>query len=86
MTKTDKLQQMLGKLQQNMLQNMLQDLNNPDKRGPQLYNAIIKELQRNGIDCLPKAGDQDSNALQKLLDASRAQLQDYYTIAPHAEA
>lgn len=68
---SDKLQSMLSKLQEGMLQRMLQDLDDPDKRGPQLYNAIIKELQRNGIDCLPKAGDQGQNALYRLLEASR---------------
>lgn len=78
MTDTNKLQKMLGQLQQGMLQMMLQDLNDPDKRGPQLYNAIIKQLQRNGIDCLPKAGDGEENALSKLLKATKENFENSY--------
>lgn len=86
MANTNKLQNMLSQLQECMLQNMLQDLNDPQKRGPQLYNAIIKQLQRNGIDCIPKAGEDGSNTLQKLLQASKNALQDYDGIYPHSEA
>lgn len=86
MADTNKLQNMLSQLQECMLQNMLEDLNDPQKRGPQLYNAIIKELQRNGIDCIPKAGDEGSNALQKLLQASKSSLEDYDSMYPHSEA
>lgn len=86
MTDTDKLQKMLGQLQQGMLQMMLQDLNDPDKRGPQLYNAIIKQLQRNGIDCLPKAGDQGQNALQRLLEATREASRAQGSTFPFGEA
>lgn len=55
---------------------MLEDLNNPEKCTPQLYNAIIKELQRNGIDCLPKAGEEGENALNKLLNAVQQDFSD----------
>ena len=64
-------EQLLGSIQEKMLSNMLEDLNNPEKCTPQLYNAIIKELQRNGIDCLPKAGEEGENALNKLLTVVR---------------
>ena len=51
--------------------NMLDDLKDPEKRNPQLYNAIIKELQRNGINCVPKAGEDGDNALASLLKATK---------------
>lgn len=86
MSSTDKLQEMLSKLQEGMLERMLQDLDDPDKRGPQLYNAIIKELQRNGIDCLPKAGQDDQNALQRLLEATRNASQDMNDMYHFSEA
>ena len=47
--KYDELEELLGNIQESLLDNMLRDLQNPDKRSPQLYNAIIKELERNGI-------------------------------------
>ena len=49
-----------------MLSSMLEDLKDPDKRTPSLYNAIIKELQRNNIDIVPKAGD-SSDIMNQLL-------------------
>lgn len=58
-------------IQDNMLENMLNDLKDPEKRNPQLYNAIIKELQRNGINCVPKAGEDGDNALASLLKATK---------------
>lgn len=69
-------EQLMGIIQERMLENMLEDLNNPEKRTPQLYNAIIKELQRNGIDCVPKAGEESENALQRLLVSVRDDLED----------
>lgn len=69
-------EQLMGIIQERMLENMLEDLNNPEKRTPQLYNAIIKELQRNGIDCIPKAGEESENALQRLLVSVRDDLED----------
>lgn len=86
MASTDKLQEMLSKLQEGMLERMLQDLDDPDKRGPQLYNAIIKELQRNGIDCMPKAGQDGQNALQRLLEATRNASKDMDGMYPFSEA
>lgn len=86
MASTDKLQEMLSKLQEGMLERMLQDLDDPDKRGPHLYNAIIKELQRNGIDCMPKAGQDGQNALQRLLEATRNASQDMDGMYPFSEA
>ena len=72
------LESLLGNIHEEMLQNMLNDLRNPDKRSPQLYNAIIKELERNGIDCVPKAGDCEENALSKLLKATKENFENSY--------
>ena len=57
MTERKELEDILGHIHKTMLNDMLEDLRNPEKRTPQLYNAVIKELERNGIDCVPKAGD-----------------------------
>lgn len=62
---------LLSLIQDSMLENMLSDLKDPEKRNPQLYNAIIKELQRNGINCVPKAGEDGDNALASLLKATK---------------
>ena len=72
------LESLLGNIHEEMLQNMLNDLRNPDKRSPQLYNAIIKELERNGIDCVPKAGEGEENALNKLLKATKENFEESY--------
>lgn len=76
--KYDALEELLGDIQESLLNNMLKDLQNPDKRSPQLYNAIIKELERNGINCIPKAGDGDDNALSKLLKATKQRFEEDY--------
>lgn len=62
------LEDILAQIQEKLYEVMLNDLNNPDKRSPQLYNAIIKELERNGIDCVPKAGEDQENAFTQLLN------------------
>ena len=80
------LEALLSNLQETKLENMLSDLNDPDKRSPQLYNSIIKELERNGIDCVPKAGESDENALQQLLEATTASLEGYGGMSLHGEA
>lgn len=72
------LESLLGNIHEEMLQNMLNDLRNPDKRSPQLYNAIIKELERNGIDCVPKAGEGEENVLSKLLKATKENFENSY--------
>lgn len=72
------LESLLGNIHEEMLQNMLNDLRNPDKRSPQLYNAIIKELERNGIDCVPNAGEGEENALSKLLKATKENFENSY--------
>lgn len=72
------LESLLGNIHEEMLHNMLNDLRNPDKRSPQLYNAIIKELERNGIDCVPKAGEDEENALSKLLKATKESFENSY--------
>ena len=64
---TQELEEILGLIQEKLYDAMSNDLDNPEKRSPQLYNAIIKELERNGIDCVLKAGDDDGNALNSLL-------------------
>lgn len=76
--KYDALEELLGDIQEELLNNMLKDLNNPEKRSPQLYNAIIKELERNGINCVPKAGDGDENALSRLLKATKEKFENDY--------
>lgn len=76
--KYDALEELLGDIQESLLDNMLKDLKNPDKRSPQLYNAIIKELERNGINCVPKAGDGDENALTRLLRATKEKFEEDY--------
>ena len=76
--KYDELEELLGNIQESLLDNMLGDLQNPDKRSPQLYNAIIKELERNGINCVPKAGDGDENALTRLLKATKEKFENDY--------
>ncbi len=76
--KYDELEELLGDIQETLLDNMLKDLQNPDKRSPQLYNAIIKELERNGINCVPKAGDGDENALTRLLKATKEKFENDY--------
>lgn len=78
MTRTDRLESLMSSIQETMLEKMLEDLNDPDKATPQLYNAIIKELQRNGIDCLPKAGEEGDNALKRLLEGVRSSFEDDY--------
>lgn len=40
--------------------------------------AIIKELERNGINCVPKAGDGDENALTRLLRATKEKFEEDY--------
>lgn len=76
--KYDELEELLGDIQESLLNNMLKDLQNPDKRSPQLYNAIIKELERNGINCVPKAGDGGENALTRLLKATKEKFENDY--------
>lgn len=72
----NELEELLGDIQNSLLENMLADLQDPDKRSPQLYNAIIKELERNAINCIPKAGDSGENALAKLLKATQAKFEE----------
>lgn len=76
--KYDELEELLGNIQESLLDNMLKDLQKPAKRSPQLYNAIIKELERNGINCVPKAGDGDENALTRLLKATKEKFENDY--------
>ena len=64
---TQELEELLGLIQEKLYDAMSNDLDNPEKRSPQLYNAIIKELERNGIDCVLKAGEDEGNALNSLL-------------------
>lgn len=68
----NKKEELLSEIHDHLLKDMLEDLKNPDKRTPQLYNAIIKELERNGIDCIPKAGEDQQNALQSLLEGVKS--------------
>lgn len=76
MNREKRLEQLMAVIHEEMLENMRRDLEDPDKRTPQLYNAIIKELQRNGIDCVPKRGEDQDNALFGLLEATKARLEE----------
>ena len=70
------LANILGHIHKAMLDDMLEDLKNPEKRTPQLYNAVIKELERNGIDCVPKAGDEAGDTLKRIMDNVKENLGD----------
>lgn len=76
----NKKEELLSEIHDYLLKDMLEDLKNPDKRTPQLYNAIIKELERNGIDCIPKAGEDQQNALQSLLEGVKSAYEEDYGI------
>lgn len=83
MSRANRLEDLMAEIQELMLKYMKEDLEDPEKRSPQLYNAIIKELQRNGIDCLPKAGEDQENALQKLLESTKKHFNDDYGDTPY---
>lgn len=68
MTTRDKTEALLEDIHNILLKDLLEDLKNPNKRTPQLYNAVIKELERNGIDCIPKAGEEAGDTLKAILD------------------
>ena len=70
------LESILGHIHKAMLDDMLEDLKNPEKRTPQLYNAVIKELERNGIDCVPKAGDEAGDTLKRIMENVKENLGD----------
>lgn len=70
------LENILGHIHKAMLDDMLEDLKNPEKRTPQLYNAVIKELERNGIDCVPKAGDEAGDTLKRIMKNVKENLGD----------
>lgn len=72
------IEDLMGQIQEMMLNYMKSDLEDPSRRSPQLYNAIIKELDRNGIDCIPKAGEDQENALQRLLDSTKEHFKEDY--------
>lgn len=78
MATNKELEALLSTIHEDMLRSMLADLQNPDKRTPQLYNAIIKELERNGIDCVLKSGEDGDNALQNLLNGVRSNMRNRY--------
>ncbi|AZC49482.1 hypothetical protein C4K35_1889 [Pseudomonas chlororaphis subsp. piscium] len=60
----ERLIELLKELHSDLAEQLLADLHSEEKRGPQLYNQIIKFLKDNGIDALPKGG----NPVQSLLD------------------
>ena len=71
------LEGLLAQIHTSLLESMLDDLRNPDKRTPALYSAIIKALDRNGIDITPKAGDEDS-VLAQLTAEVKKNMEDTY--------
>lgn len=73
------LEGLLSQIHESLLESMLNDLRNPDKRSPALYSAIIKELDRNGIDITPKAGDGDS-ILAQLTAEVKQNMEDSYGV------
>lgn len=70
------VEELLSVIHNQLLDDLLEDLKDPDKRCPQLYNAVIKELERNGIDCIPKAGEGAGDTLSKIMDSVREDLGD----------
>ncbi|MEI2606503.1 hypothetical protein V8O11_22295 [Erwinia aphidicola] len=56
------LEQLLSQLHLEMAQTMLADLRDPEKRSPQLYNAIIKFLKDNGIEIDPPKSQEQREA------------------------
>ena len=68
------LEQLLGQLHLEMAQTMLADLRDPDKRSPQLYNAIIKFLKDNGIEIEPRSPEEAEKAAKE--KSSAAQIRD----------
>lgn len=68
MSANSNLETILANIHETLLSDLLEDLQDPEKRTPQLYNAVIKELERNGIDCIPKAGEEAGNTLKAILD------------------
>lgn len=76
MNEKSELEGLLGDIHSVLLKDLLEDLQNPKKRTPQLYNAVIKELERNGIDCVPKAGDEAGDTLKAILDNVQKDLGD----------
>ena len=75
------LEGLLGDIHSVLLKDFLEEKKKKKKRTPQLYNAVIKELERNGIDCVPKAGDESGNTLRAILDNVKEDLGDsvYFT-------
>lgn len=52
------LEQILSQIHNELATQMLADLRDPDKRGPQLYNVIIRFLKDNGIEIDPPKPDE----------------------------
>lgn len=71
------LEGLLAQIHESLLESMLADLRDPSKHTPALYSAIIKELDRNGIDITPKAGDGDS-ILAQLTAEVKKNMEDSY--------
>lgn len=78
------LEELLGDIHSVLLRDLLEDLQDPKKRTPQLYNAVIKELERNGIDCIPKAGDEAGNTLSKILENVQDSMGNEYSFTQRA--
>lgn len=62
------LVELLKEIHSALAEQLLADLQNPEKRTPQLYSQIIKFLKDNGIDALPKGGNPVSSLLDGLKD------------------
>lgn len=60
------LVELLKEIHSALAEQLLADLQNAEKRTPQLYSQIIKFLKDNGIDALPKGGNPVSSLLEGL--------------------
>ena len=73
-----KVEEILTQIQLLMVESMKDDLNDPDKRTPQLYNSIIKELERNGINVVIRAGEDADNPMMTLLKSVKSHYSEDY--------
>ena len=73
-----KIEGLLCDIHEKMVSDMLEDLKNPDKRSPQLYNAIIKDLERNGIDIVMRAGEDKDNPMAELMKSVKKHYEEDY--------
>ncbi|MGR3967814.1 hypothetical protein FW800_25620 [Pseudomonas sp. 910_23] len=64
----ERLIEILQEIHSELATQLLADLRDDSKRGPPLYNQIIKFLKDNGIDALPKGGNPVDSLLNGLAE------------------